>query len=75
MRVEPRNENVSSDRVLVVKVREAVRENVSTEEVLEGSHEERPIDFPGTIDGPDGEEAVDTTIVERELQRRHWQQG
>jgi hypothetical protein len=54
MWIKPRNEDIPSDRILVVEIGESVREKVSTEEVLEGSHEERPIDFPGTVGGPDG---------------------
>jgi hypothetical protein len=38
MRVEPRNENISSDRVLVVKVREPVRQKLCSEEILERTH-------------------------------------
>jgi hypothetical protein len=47
MRVKPRNKDISGDRVLVVKVGESVREKLCTEEILERSHWQRPIPFPG----------------------------
>ena len=38
MRIKPRNEDISSDRVLVIKIGEPVREKFSPEEILERSH-------------------------------------
>lgn len=38
VRVEPRNEDISSDRVLVVKVREPVRQKLCSEEIPERTH-------------------------------------
>lgn len=52
MRVKPRNKDISGDRVLVVKVGESVREKLCAEEILERSHWERPIPFPGKSRGP-----------------------
>ena len=38
MRIKPRNEDISGDRVLVVKIGKPVREKLSPEEVLKRSH-------------------------------------
>ena len=46
MRIKPRNDDISSDRVLVVKIREPLWEKLSPEEVRERSHGQRPAYFP-----------------------------
>jgi hypothetical protein len=64
MRGKPRNKDVLSDRVLVVKVGEPVREKLCPEEILERSHWERPIPIPGGSRARAASERVGTMIGE-----------
>jgi len=51
-RIKPRNDDVSSDQVLVVKIGEPVWEKFCPEEILERSHGELSIHFPGPKESP-----------------------